>query len=474
MSHSRSFTANVIRYGAGTFCMRAANIVLLPLYTYVLVPREFGIYALAAAMFALITVVSQCGMQQALTQKILVQQDGCTIRDLFSTAVNMILLVSVGVAVLCSVASRPIARLVFSDSARYPLVIIGALGVVAENWCMLGIRMLKIEEQATAVLFASIGIALLKTGLTLWLLLGAGMGITGILLADAVSFAIVGAGLFFMLRRYYKPLLHAAVARAALRFGVPILLGGFFTMGVQVADRFFIKAFIDTDAVGIYSMSYRIALIMNVFVMGFRSAWMPRILKSYGYYRYHRFAGRIFTRLVGATGIIGIAVSLGIKDLLQSPLFDDAYLHGMHIAPFVLAGYGFTALASFYSVAGFVQGNGVVFLKADALAFVVNVAANLMLIPRFGITGAACATALAFAATAGYLWLVSREKIRIVYEPRRIGMVLGILTVGAVIGAVLDMVVVDIAVVVGMGVTLLPLWKNNSYPKESNAGSTRG
>jgi O-antigen/teichoic acid export membrane protein len=451
----RTFQKNVARYGAGVLLMRAATIVLLPLYANILTPDAFGVYSLAAAFFAFVTVLSQCGLQQALTKDVLTGTTGHSTKEVFSSTLHFVLLTSTLLAVAAVISARPLALTVLGAPGYAHLMLIGAFGLIAENCYMFGIRMLKIHEKAGAVLSASAVVAVLKITLTVWFLVGMHMGIAGIMLADVIGLALAFAGLLPWLRKYYLPRLDRAIVSRALRFGLPMVAGGILTIGVDVADRFFIKSFLGTRQVGIYSMVYRLGLIMNIFVMGFRSAWTPRILRMHGAAEGPAFAGRTLTQLLAAMAVIGVTVSLCARDILQSPLFDDVYLEGAHIVPLILAGYACNALLSFYSAFPYIQGKSRYFLIADLVAFTVNIALNILLIPYAGLLGAGLATLAAFAAGVLYLWYLSRHRFRVRYECRRIAGIAAAAAAGMAAGMWIDRLFVDVIIIAGLCLMLL-------------------
>lgn len=195
-----------------------------------------------------------------------------------------------------------------------------------------------------------------------------------------------------------------------------------------MVDRYFIDYYLDTSEVGIYSFSYRIALVMNLFVISFRTAWAPRAINNYKEGNYSDDFGKIFTKLISTTLLVFIFVSLLIGDLFELKIsgfeiFNESYRPGIEIIPIVLFSYIFSGFSGFYSVYPFVSGKSKHFLISDVSALIINVVLNILLIPAFGIMGAAAATFAGLFFNTIYLWLVSRNNIKINYEMNKVWLI---------------------------------------------------
>ena len=156
--------------------------------------------------------------------------------------------------------------------------------------------------------------------------------------------------------------------------------------GSNVADRFILNIYVGREQVGLYSFSYRIAMIMSILVASFSTAWSPHSLKLYYSFDYKLSFGKILNKLVAVSSILLLAVSLLAQYLFNIHifsffLFNPVYRAGIVIIPFVMIGYIFNGISAYYSVYPSVSNKSYHILIAEMTAFGVNVLLNIILIP---------------------------------------------------------------------------------------------
>ena len=98
----------------------------------------------------------------------------------------------------------------------------------------------------------------------------------------------------------------------------------------------------------------------------------------------------------------------------------------MAIIPIILGGYFFNGVFTNFS-AGFLIEKKTAYLPiAVGSAAIINVISNIILIPFIGYYGAAYSTLIAYMASAGILYYLSRNIYPIEYEFKRVFLIIGI------------------------------------------------
>jgi O-antigen/teichoic acid export membrane protein len=275
------------------------------------------------------------------------------------------------------------------------------------------------------------------------------LGIFGIIWAQLVT----SVSLFFILlpflRDSYMPRMRTDMLKTFLTFSYPLVIAGLLSAAVEVIDRFIIDHFLGKSEVGIYSFAYRIALVMNIFVMSLRGAWTPYSIRIYNAGNYSEEFGKSLTKIVGVSLLIFLTVSIFIDDLFTLNfsgffLFNPQYRGGIEIIPVVLASYIFSAVVTYYSVYPYVSGKSIHFLVSDLIALVINIVLNFWLIPLYGIMGAAAATFFSYLGNAAYLVIISERKIKITYEMWKIVSILFSISLFYLVSKLLDLFAVDV------------------------------
>jgi PST family polysaccharide transporter len=187
------------------------------------------------------------------------------------------------------------------------------------------------------------------------------------------------------------------VGRKLLTHAWPLLLSGLAVVTYMKLDILVIGQLLDESAVGLYGAATRLAEIWYFIPMAVLTSVFPMLLgaKGLGQDFYLKRLEHVYR---GVTWL-GLAVALPTSiwaDEFVALVFGQEYA----AAGSVLAIYIWGSIAVFLGVASsqhFVAENSTkVLLYRTLIGAVINLVANLMLIPRFGIQGAALATVASY------------------------------------------------------------------------------
>jgi O-antigen/teichoic acid export membrane protein len=445
-----SLTRSVAWYTTGNIFIRAASFLLLPLYSNLITPAEFGVYSIIMSFYAVFSVLFQGGLHSALSKYYIEREEK---NEIFSVIMNIVILWGGVLLLLVLLFSSSVSSMLLGKADYAKLFRLITASLYMETIVFFILHLFKTKEQALrAVIYTSAG-ALMNIALNIHFVYVLNEGIEGIIRAQLYSSLLTliillpyfSSNYKFDLRKFFK----TSFFKPLLLFSIPVFLSGIFSSLVDVADRFIINNLLGEEQTGLYSFAYRIALVMNIFVISFRTAFTPYSIRIYASGEYRDKFGNVLLNLLAAGGLIIIAVSFFADELFDIniagiSLFRDTYREGIVVLPFILTGYFFSAVMSFYSVYPYVSGKSFHFLFSDAISFMVNIIVNLALIPVAGIKGAALATLFAFLAGAAYLYTISSPRIKINYDQKRIAVLVLSTIVILLAGAYLDNLFTDI------------------------------
>ncbi|ACA18391.1 polysaccharide biosynthesis protein [Methylobacterium sp. 4-46] len=209
---------------------------------------------------------------------------------------------------------------------------------------------------------------------------------------------------------------HALTARGRPSLGVwvrPGLLLLFLVGGAALAERLdvmVVSAFADPEAAGIYSVAARFAALISLGTAAATVRALPMLAEQLGRgdrdaaARTLAQASRAALALAAAAGL-GLAIAAG--PLLG--LFGAGFRSGTTALCLLAAAHMALAAGGAASTALIASGNERRIATVTGLGILANVTANLLLVPRFGMTGAAAATLATMALTAFGLTLTARR-----------------------------------------------------------------
>lgn len=423
-----NLTNSTFWYSLGTLFSRAISFILLPIYSNIISPKDFGIYALTISVYSILSVVYQGGIHNGLTKYFLQTTSLEARKRIFSTTFIFVFLFSFILSGVGTFASGKITLLIFNELQYSNLVVLAIWMCFIDNLGFIIIQILRVEEKVKNIVRITVLAGMANLVLNIGLLLYFDLGIKGIFFAQIISGFLTLLLLLPTLISKISFTFEKEIFKKMLQFSFPIFIGGIFSILLDVIDRFILDHYLGTTIVGIYNFGYKIAMIMNVFVIAFRSAWIPHAMKLYQNHHDAKIIfGQNFTKLVLSGTLLFLSVSIFIDNIFNIEIFNthllnEKYLVSISIIPYILIAYFFNAITSFYSLYPYITGKSYHFLISDTIALFLNIFFNYLFIPRYGMVGAAYATLIGYAFNGLYFFSISR-KIRIDYNIKAISVI---------------------------------------------------
>ena len=326
-------TKTTIWYTLSNLFVRSVNYLLLPLYSNLISPAQFGNYALLMSFYSFSMVLYQGGYQAALNKYYLIEQDSTRRNIIFATISRTAIVIAFFLSVVVALFANDLSNIVFGNPSGRDLILLlaGAMFFETAGGQLINFLITTGRGSKVAVV-TGIG-AVAGFLLNIYFIYFRSMGIPGIITAQLASAVLICFLLLPLLLNVIKEKGDYTLLKKLLIFTSPLILGGIFSVGVDVADRFILNSFLGISEVGIYSFSYRIAVIMNLFIISFRTAWMPYAIDLYNKKMYEVNLNSILIKFISAGGIIFISVALFTNDLFNIriagyQLFSASYSSG--------------------------------------------------------------------------------------------------------------------------------------------------
>jgi O-antigen/teichoic acid export membrane protein len=384
-------------YAAATGLQRAVTFLLLPLYTRVLAPAEYGRLAIALSIFAVASFLLEFGLELAIYRNLFQLADNPEKRERFIQSVWSFLLVAP------SIAAAVFALLIVPILGLHGVITIPQLGLsllaaaISASATTVPFTIFRSEQRLREFLMLVAISTVCSTVLTLVLVVLLHEGPNGWLLALVVSYSLT---LIVAVRKvpYKRPRPYdGKLVKQALRLSLPVIPHFTAMWALQLADRLLLAALTTIGAVGIYSLGSNLAMPMALLVIGFNQGFMPSYARAG---TTANPSSELAPLIVVQVAIVAILCVSGC--LLAPPIVhiatDVRYGKAADLVGWIILGYAFLGLYS-------IPMNGVTLAagktKRIYLISIPAAAANLALIaifvPSFGIEAAAIASAAGYA-----------------------------------------------------------------------------
>lgn len=435
MSGIRKLAGQTAIYGLSSIVGRMLNYLLVPFYTRIFSPVEYGIVSELYSYSAFLLILFTYGMETAFFNFMQKEKEN---KNVYSTSLSSVVITTVILSGLMMVFSNHLASLIkYPDKGEY---IIWLALIIAFD-AVTSIPFARLRQQNKAVKFAVIKLIniLLNIGFNIFFLVGCPVWIKGdygILSQLAVTFysPSVGVGyvfisnvlasgltvlLLFRQYRYFTFRIDKALLKRMIVYALPLMIAGFAGMINETLDRAiykFIAPNPDTALreLGIYSACYKLSIIMTLFIQTFRYAAEPFFFAQHKQDNQRKVYSLVMTYFVITCSVIFLAVMLYL-DIIQL-FIGEKFRSGLAVVPILLMAN--MCLGIFYNLSMWYKLTEQTHYGAYFAIFggVLTVILLFVLIPLFGYMGAAWATFITYFAMMILSYITGQKHYPIPYK----------------------------------------------------------
>ena len=444
-------------YGLGGILSRVLAVLLLPLYTSYLGTEGFGKLEIVTAVTTVMVIVLGAGISSAFFRFYFDSKDDAR-RTLIVRTVFWFVMAMATVGLVLGVAfATPIAHALRLGDDPW-LVRAAAVGLWAQMNYLQLTNLFRVEERSVQFVLASVTNILITVGATVLLVAGLHKGATGAVVGNFIGTLAVFLVLL-VYRRYQLGLqFDRKLLREMNRFGLPLVPSALALWAITFIDRIFLGAYKGIGEVGVYSLAVRVSSVIVFLMIAFRLAWPAFAYSIDDESAAKRTYAYVLTYLLFVCCWISIALGTLAPWLVQilapsKPAFYRAD-EAVGVLSFGATAYaGYTVLAIGIGRARQTQFNWIVSGAAAAL----NIGLNFLLIPPYGMMGAAVSTAAAYVALFIGMMLNSQRVYPVPYQWRRVLTLSAVAVALTAIGYEVRSLPLAVALCIAYPLLLLPL-----------------
>jgi len=438
LSTYKRLAGDTVIYGVSSILGRILNWCLVPYYTRMFLPGEYGVVTNMYAYVAFLLVLLSYGMETSYFRYASKHKKP---GEVYSTSVIALFFTSVSFVLLASVFRHEIASLIhYPNHPEYILwfaIILGIDAFTAIPFARLRLKNRPVKFAAIKFVFIGVNIAfnLFFISLCPKLLqnnpdsfikyiylpeIGVGYVFISNLLASVITLLLLLPEIFSISFRFNKQLL-----KQMLSYGFPILIVGLTGMVNQNVDKVLLPFLLPKDQdpmfqLGIYGANYKLAVLMNMFIQAFRYAFEP--------FFFARSASKndpkVYATVMKYFVIFGLMIFLGMVlyiDVIKTVAIGSKYYEGIKVVPIVLManlffGIYFT-LSLWYKLTDKTRYGAYMALVGAAI----TLAINFLLIPVMGYMASAIAVFTCFLVMVILSYFLGQKFYPVPYDLKRIG-----------------------------------------------------
>ena len=384
----------------GTFGSKLLVFLLMPLYTALLSPSQYGTAELITGTANLIMPFACVGITSGIFR--FAAEKGTDREGVFSS--GMVLLG----AGLCGTVLLGAVALCIGAAWRTEILLV-VLYVLAADLQAVCAQYVRAVDRTR--LFAVQGIlnTLVTVGFNILFLMAFDLGVTGYVLSTVVgnlsttAFLVVSARLWRVFRLSH---VSRTAMRELFRFSLPMVPTTICWLITDLSDRYLVSWFCGEAVNGVYSAAYKIPTIVNLVSGIFMQAWQfSAVVQSADGEECSRFYSQVFRGFLSVI-FIGSGGLILLSPWLCRLLLNSAYHEAWRYMPTLLCSAALESVVSFLASVYMVRKKSMHSFLTAVAGTGLNLLLNFLFIPRTGTFGGALGAAIATLIGYAAVWVL--------------------------------------------------------------------
>ena len=412
---------HTIIYGFGSVLQAALGFILIPLYTRYYSTDIYGMLALITICGAVASAIFYLGIAGSLSRSYFDYEDLDERKKVVSTSIFLSLIGACVQIALAFLLKEKLSILLFNTDAYaihiFAILISTAIAFLNNLFYVI----LRFEKKSKQVVIVNLISLITSVSLITSFLVILELGLMAPIMGTLINQVLLLCVLFYLTKGSFGFVYSKPELKIQLLFGIPTMLTGLGHYLLISVDRFFINKFGTLDDVGVYSLGFLLASVINILlIMPFGQIWSPMRME----YRNDRNAPDLYKLVLTYYFILGwfitIVVSLFSKEIILLISGRPEYLVAYKVVPIVMMAFLIFGSMNIIDM-GINFARKVIYHTYIFWACVIlNFILNYTLIPIYGYMAAAYNILATFIVAIILVYVVSNRLFRIQLESRRL------------------------------------------------------
>lgn len=415
--HAKKILGDGFIYSISGIITSIIGIFLIPLYTRVFDPSQYGIIALLTSLQSVLSILVIFGLDNSFSlwywEHPSVEERKSSVSNWFFFSLCLGFLI----AIILALCSYPFAKYVLDNSSLYQLVVLLAINIFLASTQKIVNMWFRVRLMPLYAIGYSLVVSLLTVCLNIYFVLFKKIGLSGIYYSGCITSFVALVILIVILRKYISlKSIRIPELKKMLRFSFPLVPTGFIFWIMGAASPYFLALLLHNKTeIGLYQIGYTLSNVLALGTFAFLQAFTSYALsiskernarEVYAtilhYYIYIGFG------LVLITGVLSKWILLTFTNVL----YIDAY----KILGILAFNVIFTGITQIVCIANLLaKDNKPIAISAMFSAFV-TVIGFFILIPLLGKEGAALSVLSGNIVNAIFITLKAQKLYHIPYN----------------------------------------------------------
>jgi O-antigen/teichoic acid export membrane protein len=398
--------------------VRGISVLLLPFYTRVLNPADYGVMETIGIAVMFLTTALPLEISQAVGRFFTDSRDREERRTIASTSFWFTLAVLAIFAVFPLLFAPALSRWALGSESLVNVVRVASAGFVLQGLLYQTLEQLRWQIKPVQHAITAITTTLVLIAVTAYMVLGFHTGVIGIFYGQLAGNVLGVALAMWFGRSSYGFHFDARRLRQLLAYSIPLVPSTAAIVTALMVDRIAVRSLMSLASLGVYSIAYRFATVISVVMFGVNGAFMPLVISHHREATTPAAIADIFRYFVYLATLIFLGMSLYSGWILRVMTTPHFYGAGA-VVPIVVLAVTFSAMGLFAPGLQLAKRTRRI-AAVNIAAAVINAVLVFLLIPYLGLVGAGLGTAVSFFGAFAVLMAMSQREYPVPHQWRRL------------------------------------------------------
>jgi len=408
-------------YSLGNASTKIIGLILLPLYTDKLTVAEYGVLGTVEVTIQVLIAVFSLSLRQALNRWYWDKDYKDRQKSIFFTTLAA---TGIGVTLMLIIFLPFTKNLSFSLFGSYEYAFLFKLLLISaafQIFTRVVFALMRLQRKTVLYTITNIIKLLLTLGLTVYFIVVLKMGVDGIVAAQIAGFIFAVFINYRFLIKNVVFVFERKILKEMIAFSYPLVLSSVSSVLLTVADRYTVRYIGGLEAMGLYSLGFKIANVLKIFIINsVNTALMPIKLQMMDKPGNKRFYSKILTYSALAFIIILLMLSLFSPEVIKLLASNPQYWSAYQIVPVLCFAQLFEMLRRQVNFGLIVEKKTKIISSVIISVSILNIGVNIGMVYFFDVMGAATATLLAQVIFFILIYHYAQKYYPVNYELRKI------------------------------------------------------
>jgi O-antigen/teichoic acid export membrane protein len=408
-------------YAIGSAIQTLVGFILVPIYTHFLSPAEYGQLEILNTILLILTMLLSFGFASAILK---VHERDCPTEEEKKKAIGTMYFFVIPLATIFSLLAflfiKSLARLTLGNIEYANLILLTLVTNIITIFLALSFAVLRTKEKSISYVLLSLLKFILILIFNIYFVTKLNLGIFGILSGNLIAQVISSVIFLPSVAKYAKFVISKRLLSKLLSFGMAIIPASIAMWIMDLSDRYFLKHFSDFTEVGLYSLGYKVGMVISVLlVVPFQLSWPTISFALAKRADVRKIYSKVLTYFFLISSFLALGVSLFSSQIVKL-LAPESFYSAARVIPLISFSYVFYGIHFVISPGLHLMEKTKYYPLLVGIPAVLNLILNYYFVPIYGIMGAAMTTFVCFVFMVILTYFVSNHFYPVKYEWSRL------------------------------------------------------